>query len=66
MMSTRTNIALLQAYYTTLFAEMNAVSKCKGGNFKFCMCDTYDVFNTVLKKQYTRKQIKKDKNNHLK
>ena len=40
-----------------LFVELNAVSKCKGENFRFCMCDPYDVFSMLLKK-YNLKENK--------
>ena len=44
---------------------MNAVSKCKGENFKLCMCDPYDVFNKLKKYNLQENKLvvdsKKDK-----
>ena len=49
MSFTRREIAKLWAYYTSLFVELNAESKCSGEISKFCMCDPYDVFHMLLK-----------------
>ena len=36
-------------YYTLLFTALNAEPKCLVENFKFCMCDPYDIFNILIK-----------------
>ena len=59
----------IKGYYTLLFTTLNAESKCLSENFKFCMCDPYDVFNMLLKIEKLIIKyflIQKGKKKHLK
>ena len=59
MYSTGRKIAILRAYYISLFNDVNTESKCLGEILKFYMCDPYGVFNMLLKsnvKQWTTKE----------
>ena len=67
---TRGKIAILHllSYYTSLFAELKAETKCLGDNLKFCMCHPYGVyylicfFKCTTKKKFfvdTKKEEKK-------
>ena len=49
MSATRRKIAILLAYYTPLFEELNAKSKYLGENLKICLCDPKCVLDMLLK-----------------